>query len=333
MKLLFLNDPTLRGETHERDMKYIPEGYEIDIAEYYPAGDNTEFYAKLAEADAVLNEYVYLGKKEIDAMKNIKCISFKATGFNEVDLEYATQKGIPVASILDYCTQETAENAIATMMSLQRNTHLFNRSIQTGHVWDQYCTGSLKRVEGQTMSIIGLGRIGRHVAKIAGRGLGMKILAYDPYLPQAVADEVGATLVDFDTALAEADVVSIHMNLTDENVHMFNKDAFRKMKKCPLIINEGRGPMVSEEDLAWALDEGLVSGAGLDMLESEFPTAEYIENCPLVGRDNVIINPHSGWLSDTSIELICKIAIENAVAVCEGRFDDVCVIRNGITGK
>lgn len=330
MKFVFTNDPGTLGKEHIPERKYLPKGAEVVIADYLPEGDNEEFYRKLEDADAVLNSYVYLGKKEIDAMKKCKCISFQSTGYNEVDLDYAAEKGIPVTSILDYCTQETAENAIAMMLCLQRSTLEYNRLIQEDHVWNVKAILHQQRVEGQVMGIVGLGRIGRHVAKIAGAGLGMKILAYDPYVSRETAATVGAELVELDRLLAEADVVSIHMSLTDSNHNMFNRELFQKMKKRPLLINEGRGQMVSEQDLAWALDEGLVRGAGLDMLESEFPDEEYLRASPLVGRKNVILNPHSGYQSDTSLELIYKISMENAIKCLEGRYEDCWVIRNGV---
>lgn len=323
----------LKGSTlmHTEEQPYLPADAELSISYFDKDGDNTKFYEDISDADIILNSYVYFGKKELDAMKKCKVISFQSTGYNAVDLEYSAKCGIAVTSIVDYCTQETAENAISTMMALQRHILEYNDMVQKQGIWNAHALkGIFKRVEGQTMSIIGLGRIGRHVAKIAGQGLGMKILAYDPFIPQELADSVGATLVDFDTALAEGDVISIHMNLTPENVHMFNKDAFRKMKKQPIIINEGRGEMISEADLIWALDEGLVRGAGLDMLELEYPTPEYIANSPLMGRPNVIICPHSGHKSETSMALTYQISVENAIACYEGRYKDAETVRNGV---
>ena len=102
------------------------------------------------------------------------------------------------------------------------------------------------------------------------------------------------------------------------------------MRRRPIIINEGRGPMISEEALAWALDEGLVRAAGLDMLESEIPTREYLERCPLLGRDNVIINPHSGYFSDTSERLVSEISMRNGLLCYAGRQKEATVVRNGI---
>ena len=186
-------------------------------------------------------------------MDHCKVISFQSTGYNEADLDYAKEKGIAVCSILDYCTQETAESAMALMLNLQRGIRQYDRSVQQDHVWDYQVVPHLKRIAGQVMGIAGLGRIGQSVARKA-QAFDMEVIAYDPFLPPAIAENLGVKLVDFDTLLAESDVLSLHMNLTEENYHMFNKEAFMKCKKHPIIVNEGRGPLICDEDLVWALD-------------------------------------------------------------------------------
>ncbi len=335
MKFVFAETPATVSQSHEVDYTFLPEGSKYIVSEYDPNAPitcekNQKFVADIKDADVIINSYVYFGKELIDAMDHCKCISFQSTGYNAADLEYAASKGVAVISILDYCTQETAENAIASMMALQRNTINYNRDIQEKRIWDWTAHPGMQRVEGQTISIIGFGRIGQHVGRIAGKGLGMRVLAYDPYIPPHIADEQGAVLVDLDTALAEGDVISVHMNLTSDNKYFFNKETFAKMKKHPIFINEGRGEMVEEEALKWALDEGIVRGAGIDMLESEDPD---LDSCCLISnppRENLIIMPHVGYWSDTSDLLVRKYSIENAVAYCEGRFSDVKVIRNGV---
>lgn len=338
MKFVFAETPATVSQSHEVDYTFLPEGSDYVVSEYDPNAPitcekNQKFIADIKDADIIINSYVYFGKELIDAMDHCKCISFQSTGYNAADLEYAASKGVAVISILDYCTQETAENAIASMMALQRNTINYNRDIQEKKIWDWTAHPGMKRVEGQTISIIGFGRIGQHVGRIAGKGLGMKVLAYDPFIPQEIAEAQGATLVDLDTALAEGDVISVHMNLTSDNKYFFNKETFAKMKNHPIFINEGRGEMVEEEALKWALDEGIVRGAGIDMLESEDPD---LNTCCLISdppRENLIIMPHVGYWSDTSDMLVRKYSIENAVAYCEGRFEDVKVIRNGVNKK
>ena len=278
------------------------------------------------DADIIIDGYVHFGKKEIDAMDHCKVISFQSTGYNEADLDYAREKGIAVCSILDYCTQETAESAMALMLNLQRGIRQYDRSVQQDHVWDYQVVPHLKRIAGQVMGIAGLGRIGQSVARKA-LAFDMEVIAYDPFLPPAIAENLGVKLVDFDTLLAESDVLSLHMNLTDENYHMFNKEAFMKCKKHPIIVNEGRGPLICDEDLVWALDNGYIRGAALDMVESEDPD---LDTCPLVGRDDVLLTPHSGYYSDTSNYLVAKLSMDNALYYVNGEYDKVKAIRNGV---
>jgi D-3-phosphoglycerate dehydrogenase len=299
-------------------------------AEPLTSETNKKFVADIKDADIIINSYVEFEKDLLDAMDHCKVISFQSTGYNAVDLEYAAQKGVAVVSILDYCTQETAENAVASMMALQRNTLGYNKAIQEKKVWDYSLFPGMQRVEGQTIAIIGLGRIGQHVARITGKGIGMNVIAYDPFLPQEIVEKLGVKLVDLDTALAEGDVISVHMNLTKDNKNMFNKETFAKMKKHPIFINEGRGEMVVEADLKWALDEGIIRAAGIDMLESEDPD---LNKCCLIEdppRTNLIINPHSGYWSDTSDYLVRKFSMENAFSYVNGKYDEVRVIRNGV---
>lgn len=327
MKIVLAEVPYTKDRDISVEKSCCPEGAELTIAVYDEHSDNNEaFYKEIADADIIINGYVYFGKKEIDAMKHCKVISFQSTGYNEADLEYAASKGIAVCSILDYCTQETAENTMALMLNLQRAIRQYDRSVQQDKVWDYSVVQHLRRIEGQVMGIAGLGRIGQSVAKKA-KGFDMEVIAYDPYLPPEIAEKLGVKLVDFDTLLAEADVISIHMNLTEENYHMFNKETFRKCKKQPIIVNEGRGALISDDDLLWALEEGYVRGAALDMLESENPD---LNNCKLLGRDDVLLTPHSGYFSDTSNYLVAKLSMDNALYYYNGEYDKVKVIRNGV---
>ena len=158
----------------------------------------------------------------------------------------------------------------------------------------------------------------------------MRVIAYDPFLPKSIAEDLGVALVDKDTLLAESDVISLHMNLTEENVGFLGMEEFKKMKKRPFIINEGRGPMISQDALVWALDNNLVRGAGLDMIESsESPDL----TCnPLLGRENVIITPHSGYYSETSDYLLCKLSMENGLRCYQENRPPGHVVLNGFEG-
>ena len=297
------------------------------MAVYDPnAVDNSAFFAEIKDADIIINCYVNFNRELIDGLEKCKVISFESTGYNEVDLDYAREKGIAAISILDYCTQETAENAFTLMLCLQRATMKYHKLVQERHIWDASAVSGLKRIAGQVMGIAGLGRIGQSVARKA-QAFDMEVIAYDPFLPPAIAENLGVKLVDFDTLLAESDVLSLHMNLTEENYHMFNKEAFMKCKKHPIIVNEGRGPLICDDDLVWALDNGYIRGAALDMVESEDPD---LSTCPLVGRDDVLLTPHSGYYSDTSNYLVAKLSMDNALYYVNGEYDKVKSIRNGV---
>ncbi|MEG1758352.1 MAG: C-terminal binding protein [Oscillospiraceae bacterium] len=327
MKVVHTESPATKDRDISIERSCCPPDTEFFAAVYDNESDNNEqFYKDIADADIILNWYVYFGKKEIDALEHCKVISFQSTGYNEIDIDYATEKGVCVVSILDYCTQETAENAFALMLALQRSLKIYEKSVQVDKKWDLYAASHMRRVEGQVMGIIGLGRIGQSVASKA-IGFGMPVIAYDPYLPPQIAEALGVKLVDLETIWAESDVISVHMNLTAENVHFLNKETFKKCKKRPIIINEGRGPMISEEDLVWALDNDIVRGAGLDMLESEFPD---LDKCKLMGRPNVILTPHSGYFSDTSDYLMSKLSMDNALLCYQGRHKEAKIVRNGI---
>ena len=235
MKIVLAEVPYTKDRDISIERSCLPEGAELAIAVFDEHAENNDaFYAEIKDADIIIDGYVHFGKKEIDAMDHCKVISFQSTGYNEADLDYAREKGIAVCSILDYCTQETAESAMALMLNLQRGIRQYDRSVQQDHVWDYQVVPGLKRIAGQVMGIAGLGRIGQSVARKA-LAFDMEVIAYDPFLPPAIAENLGVKLVDFDTLLAESDVLSLHMNLTDENYHMFNKEAFMKCKKHPII--------------------------------------------------------------------------------------------------
>ncbi len=269
--------------------------------------------------DAILNDYVPLTRPIIERLSNCKVISMASSGYTAVDAEAAADNGMYVCAIGEYCTQEVADHTLTLLMALQRRLTLFNNNIQNKKVWDWLAAPDIERLEGQTVGILGLGKIGQAVASRA-RAFGLNIIAYDPYLPPEVAAKLGIPLKTLDELFAESDYISIHMSVDDSNKGFLDYDKFRKMKKHPFIINVSRGAAVEEPDLVRALDEGLVKGAALDVLSSESPD---LENNPLVGRDNVILTPHVAFYSRTSMYLCCKISMDNIIDVFEGNLDKV----------
>lgn len=251
----------------------------------------------------------------IDSCKNLKCISINAVGYDSVDLKEATKRNIAVCPIGEYCTQEVAEHTMALILALSRGIKHYINDIDKKKIWKYHSISSLQRIEGQTLGIFGFGKIGKAVAKRA-LAFGMKIVAVDPYVSAEDAKKLKAELVDAEYVWENADIISNHMNQTSCNNNFFTINEFRKMKKKPIFINAGRGSSVREEDLAKAIDENLLRGAGLDVLAEENPD---LENCKLAGRENVIITPHAAFYSETSMRELQRISCENIVYYLNGK--------------
>lgn len=320
MKLVFAEYP----ETWERDINtelaYLPEDTEIAYAIYRE--ENLEpYYEALSSADAVISGFAPIDRTAIDYMKNCKIISVEATGYNFVDVDYAKSKGIAVSCVGEYCTQEVADHTMALMLALMRDIPYLRRRIEEDQVWEAETIKErgIHRIEGQTLGILGFGRIGRAVARRAA-AFNLTIVAYDPYVPDSMFEEFHTKKCSFDELLEISDIITIHMNLTEENKGMLDMKKFRKMKKHPILLNVARGGAVVQADLTKALEEGLLRGAGLDVLESESPD---LTTLALLHKDNVLMTPHTAFYSDESIEASEKIAASNVTYYLEGNMDKV----------
>jgi D-3-phosphoglycerate dehydrogenase len=271
----------------------------------------------LTPYDAIVTDYVPLTKEIISGLTKCKVISVAATGWTSVDVQACQDKGLYLCAIGEYCTQEVADHTLLLILSLQRRLMLFNHSVQVEKKWDWQAAPDIERVEGQTLGLIGLGKIGRAVAKRA-RAFGLEVAAHDPFLPKDGGADIGVKLLPLDDLLAVSDYVSVHMAVDQSNAGSFNYEKFAKMAKKPFFLNVSRGSAVIEADLVKALDEGLIRGAALDVLSTENPD---LTTHPLVGRLNVILTPHIAFYSKMSMYLNSKISIDNAVYVMEGRND------------
>ena len=299
-------------------------GHEV-VEQFY---EPDQLGAALRDFDAVVvRSKTKVRANHIDEAKGgkLKLIIRGGVGVDNIDVKYAEENGIAVRNTPGASSQSVAELAMGHMFACTRYISIAGHTMREGK-WEKKAYGKGIELQGKTLGIIGFGRIGQSVARKA-QAFDMEVIAYDPFLPPAIAENLGVKLVDFDTLLAESDVLSLHMNLTEENYHMFNKEAFMKCKKHPIIVNEGRGPLICDEDLVWALDNGYIRGAALDMVESEDPD---LDTCPLVGRDDVLLTPHSGYYSDTSNYLVAKLSMDNALYYVNGEYDKVKSIRNGV---
>ena len=259
------------------------------------------------QADGMLVTYARITDDIIEQLDRCRIIARFGIGVDNVDIEAATQSGIVVTKVPDYCIDEVSDHALALLLALARKITYANWQVQAGQ-WEMRAVIPIHRLRGRTLGLVGFGKIPRALTPKA-QALGLKVMTYDPYVSDEVTVPLDVKCVDFDELLRSADYISAHAPLTAETHHMFNADAFRQMKPEALLINTARGPLVDEQALANALDEGRLAGAALDVMPQEPPPAD----SPLRGRDNVILTPHIAFYSEESlVELQTKAAQEVA---------------------
>lgn len=263
------------------------------------------------EADGLINQYTLLTREVLENLPKCKVISRYGVGVDSIDLQAATDLGIIVANVPDYCVEEVANHTIALILTLSRKTAFFDRKVKSNQ-WDFRLGIPIYRMKGRTLGLIGCGRIGMEVAKKMS-AFGVKVVVFDPYLQKT---EEWIELKDLDTVLKESDVISIHCPLNESTRHLIGEREFQKMEKRPILINTSRGAIIDEKALIRALKEGLISGAGLDVLEKEPPDPTN----PLLTMENVILTPHVSFYSVESISELKRRTAENVSSVLEGKW-------------
>ena len=263
--------------------------------------------AKISLCDAlIVRSGTKVTREVFEAAKGrLRVVGRAGVGIDNVDLPAATEAGCLVVNAPTANTIAAAEHGVALLCALSRNVAQADASMRAGKWQRSKYTGV--SLGGKTAAIIGFGKVGSEVARRC-RGLGMQVVAYDPYASRERAEALGVNLVTFDEAIATADFISLHMPLLDSTKDMFNDDTFKKCKKGVRIVNVARGGVINEPALARALDAGLVAGAALDVFANEPPE----EGNPLVGREDVIVTPHLGA---STAEAQTAVAMEVAEAV------------------
>jgi len=266
-----------------------------------------DILAVARDADAILVTYAKLPRDLIMQLTRCKAIGRFGLGVDNIDLPAAKEKGIAVNYVPDYCIREVSDHAMAMLLALIRKIPFSNRMVQAGR-WEMPAVVPIRRIEGTVLGLLGFGHIPRLVAPKA-KAFGMKVIAYDPYAKPEVFKQAGVDSVDFDTLLASSDYLSVHAPLTPQTRGMMNAQAFGKLKKGAYIVNTARGPLIDETALTAALDSGQVGAAALDVVAVE-PLAK---DSPLLGRDNVIVTPHTAFYSIEALdELQSKCATDVA---------------------
>jgi D-3-phosphoglycerate dehydrogenase len=264
-----------------------------------------------ARADALLVTYARITGEMIRQMTRCRIISRFGIGVDNVDLAAATSAGIVVTKVPDYCLDEVSDHTMALLLALVRKIPFSNRQVHAG-TWAMRAVVPIRRLRGSVLGLVGFGRIPQLVAPKA-QSFGLRVVAYDPHVPPAVFSGAGVESVGFSELLSLSDYVSVHTPLLPETRGLFATDTFRQMKPTAYLINTARGPIVDDAALAQALDAGQLAGAALDVLPQEPPV-----NSPLLGRDNVILTPHTSFYSEESLADLQTRAAEEVVRVLNG---------------
>ena len=275
-----------------------------------------EVVAKLRGATVAITNKVPLRAETLQQLPELKMIAVAATGYDVIDVPYCKEHGIAVANIRNYAVHTVPEHAFALILALRRNILAYREDVEAG-VWqksDQFCffTHDIGDLHGSTLGIIGEGALGQGTAAIA-RGFGMKVLFADHEPPKMP----GVEFTPLDEVLAQSDVISMHCPLTPSTRNLIGYEQFKKMKRNALLINTARGGLVDEAALIRALDEGLIAGAGFDVITVEPPKNGH----PLldVRRPNFILTPHVAWASDGAMQFLADQLIDNIDRWAEGK--------------
>ena len=265
-------------------------------------------------ADALMVTIQQVDGDFIRSMDNCKIIARVGTGLDAIDIPAATASGIWVTNVSDYSIDEVSTHAIALLLHHARRLPQMLASVRSGNWYDAARIEPAPRLKGQTLGIIGYGRIGRAVA-VKARGLGLQVIAYDPYVQVGDDAHNAAKLVDLDTLLACADIVSLHTPLTTSSRQIINADTLNKMKRTAYLINTARGELIDEGALLSAVREGVIAGAALDVLTIEPPPPDF----PLLQEERIIVTPHGAWYSEAAKLDVRKKAIEDVIRVLTGQ--------------
>ena len=288
---------------------------ELTVYDRTSLTDEAETIARIGDAEIVFTNKTPITRKVLDACPGIRFISLLATGYNCVDYAYAREKGIPVTNVPTYGTASVSQFSIALLLEICHHIGHHDASVHAGN-WERcadwcYWDYPLIELAGKTMGIIGFGRIGQTTGRIA-RAMGMEVLAYDSH--PSDAGRAIAEYVDLDALLARSDVVALHCPLFPETEGIINRETIAKMKDGAILLNNSRGPLVVEQDLADALNAGKLAAAGLDVVSTEPIRGDN----PLLKAKNCIITPHISWAPKESRQRIMDCAVSNVKAFLAG---------------
>lgn len=301
-KFVTIDTHILKNDTFENEQRIFKEnGVEYVLAQ---CKNDEEVLEVAKDADGIALIYYDMHKGLIDQLENCKVIVRYGIGYDTIDVKAATEKGIIVCNIPDYCQEEVASHTMAMLLDLSRKITLLDKSVRKG-LWDSNYGYPINRIDILTLGMIGFGSIGRMFVKYMS-GFETKLIAYDPYVDDSEMKKLGVEKVELDKLYENADVIAIFTPLTPETEFMINEKSISKMKKGVLIVNTSRGPIIKLKDLLNALETGKVKAAALDVVETEPITDKDDE---IYDYENLIVTPHSAYNSvEAANELHQKVA-------------------------
>ncbi|MGI6152608.1 MAG: D-2-hydroxyacid dehydrogenase [Christensenellaceae bacterium] len=306
MKIVILDGYTENpGDLSWADLEKLGD---LTVYDRTPLDDVDEIVSRIGDAEAVYTNKTPLPREVFDRCPGIRFVGVLATGYNVVDISAAKEKGIPVCNVPTYGTNVVGQFAIALLLEICSRVGHHDSQVHAGK-WEtcpDFCFWDYPLIElaGKTMGIVGFGRIGQATGKIA-KAMGMNVIASDTFVSEegkAIAD-----YVDMDTLFKTSDVIALHCPLLPETEGLVNKDSIAKMKDGVIILNNSRGPLIVEQDLADALNSGKVYAAGVDVVSSEPIKGDN----PLLKAKNCIITPHISWAARESRQRLMDIAVDN----------------------
>ena len=303
----------------EREVLLAGLGDGVEVVEA-PDGSEATLAALAVDCDGIMTCFAQVTPAVVRAAEKCRVISRYGVGVDNIAVDVATELGIPVTYVPDYCVDEVSDHVMALLLTWNRQVGFYDGVAKAGRWEGTPSPHPLTRLRGQTIGILGFGRIGRAVADRA-RAFGLAVLVFDPYLPADAALPDGVSPAAMDNLLAASDYVTVHTPLNEQTRGLVGAAEFQRMKSSAYIINCARGPIIDEPALVDALRAGEIAGAGLDVMESSAPPADH----PLFGMDNVIVTPHVAFLSQQSVlELEVRTA-QATVDVLQGRMPEFLV--------
>ena len=280
-----------------------------------------------------LSVFIYsrIGNEVIDAMPNLRLIATRSTGYDHIDVAAAKAKNVIVSNVPTYGEHTVAEHTFALILALSRNVH----KSHVRRLKNDFSIEGLKGfdLKGKTIGVVGAGKIGLHVIRIA-RGFGMRVLAYDAFQNGFLSDVLDFDYVSLDRLFAESDIISLHTPYNEKTHHLINEHSIAKIKRGSLLVNTARGELVDNDALIQALDQGILAGAGLDVIEGEQlikeekellsgtkvkdDLSELVNDHNLLRRDNVVYTPHIAFYSEEALHRILRTTIENITCFADG---------------